>query len=53
MKDLENILKEKIIHTIIAKGNLINLKQLKENIEKYLLILFEENDFNKIIEINL
>ena len=50
MNDLKNILKEKIIHEIIAKDNLIDLRKLKKNIEKYLLILFEENDVNKIID---
>ena len=31
-KDLENILKEKIILEIMAKDNLINLKKLKSQI---------------------
>jgi len=49
-KDLENILKEKIIHEIISKQNLINLKKLKKNIDNYLLIFFDENSFNKILD---
>ena len=49
MKDLENILKEIIILRILAKGNLINLKQLKKNIDIYLLNIFEENQVDKII----
>ena len=50
MKDLKNILKEKIIHEIIAKENLIDLRKLKKNLENYLIILFEENELDNIID---
>ena len=49
MKDLETILKEKIIHEMAAKNNLIDLLKLKKRLDKYLLILFDENHVNKII----
>ena len=50
MKDLENILKEKIIHEITAKNNLIDLLKLKKKLENYLLILFDESYINQIID---
>ena len=50
MKDLENILKEKIIHKMVAKNNLIDLLKLKKRLDKYLLILFDENHINTIID---
>ena len=49
-KDLEYILKEKIIHEIIARENLIDLIELKKGIDDYLFIFFDENNFNKIID---
>ena len=50
MKDLENILKEKIIIEILAKENLTDLNKLKNNIDNFLLILFEEKKVDKIID---
>ena len=51
IEDLKNILKEKIVQNIIAKGNLINKENLEKNIDKYLLILFnEKNIYNKILD---
>ena len=51
MQDLKNILKEKLIHEIIAQGNLTNFQNITKNIDKYLQILFEENnEFNKILD---
>ena len=50
MEDLKNILKEKIIHEIIANENLINLRKLKKDLENYLQLLFEESEFDKVIE---
>ena len=49
MDDLENILKEKLIHEIIALGNLIDLKKITKNLDEYLQALFEDN--NKLNEI--
>ena len=49
-KDLENILKEKIIHDIIVMNNLVDIEELKKEIENYLLIFFDENYFNKIMD---
>ena len=51
IEDLKNILQEKIIHNILIEGNLINKKNLEKNIDKYLLILFNENnEYNKMLE---
>jgi len=51
MKDLENILKEKLIHEIISQGNLTDLKKISKNFDKYLEILFEEDHkFNKVLD---
>ena len=44
MKDLENILQEKIIMNIISKGNLITKVNLEKNMDEYLLNLLEENN---------
>ena len=50
MKDLNNIIKEKIICQFVAKGNLNNLEQIMENIDDYLFNIFEEKDINDILE---
>ena len=51
MEDLRNILKEKILHEIIAKGNLVDLKTISSSISEYLQVLFEDNkEFNKILD---
>ena len=51
MEDLGNILKEKLIHEIIAEGNLIDLKKISKNFDNYLEILFEEdNKFNEVLD---
>ena len=51
MKDLENILKEKLIHEIISQGNLTDLKKISKNFDKYLEMLFEEeHKFNKVLD---
>ena len=47
--DLKNILKEKIIQKVIVKGNIIDLETLKKELDEYLILLFTEDDFNKII----
>ena len=50
-KDLENIFKEKIIHEIICQGNLVDLKKLTKELDKYLLSFFEDkNKLNEILE---
>jgi len=51
MKDLENILKEKLIHEIISQGNYTDLEKISKNFDKYLKILFEEDHkFNKVLD---
>ena len=51
MEDLKNILKEKLLHQIIAKGNLIDLEKITQKLYSYLKILFEENnEFYKMID---
>ena len=50
MDDLENILKEQIIHIIAAQGNLSDLEKIKKHIDDYLITLFGEAKFNEILD---
>ena len=51
MEDLENILKEKLVHELIAKGNLVDMKKITKDFDKYLQTVFEkDNKFNKVLE---
>ena len=50
MVDLENILKEQIIHIITAQGNLSDLEKIKKYIDDYLITLFGEQKFNEILD---
>ena len=40
MEDLENILKEKLVHELIAKGNLVDMKKITKDFDKYLQTIF-------------
>ena len=53
MQDIKNILEEKIIHIIIAEGNLIDMKNLEEKIDKYIKILLEKDEIFEQILNNL
>ena len=50
MEDLENILREEIIHEILSNGNLSDLTTLKKDIDDYLIDLFDEKDFCRILD---
>ena len=50
MNDLKNILKEKIIHEFVSNGNLCNINEIKENIDNYLFYIFDEKEFNNMID---
>ena len=50
MDDLENILKEQIIHIIVAQGNLSDIEKIKKHIDDYLITLFGEKKFNEILD---
>ena len=51
MEDLNNILKEKIIHNMISQGNLVDKQKLEKKMNEYLLTIFEENNiFNQTLE---
>ena len=50
MKDLENILKEKLVQEFASKGNLSHLEDIKENIDKYLFDVFDEKYLNDILD---
>ena len=50
MRDLYNIIKEKIICQFVAKGNLNNINQIMDNVDKYLFDIFEEKEINSILE---
>ena len=49
MKDLTNIIKEKLVCKFISNGNLNNIDKILTNIDDYLLIIFEENELNEIL----
>ena len=55
MKDFEKILKEQLIHKILAKGNLIEMQSIKDTIDESLITFFEDNKkfseiFNQLTE---
>ena len=50
MKDLENILKEKIVHQFVAHGNLNHLSEILEDVDDYLFNIFEEQEVNDILK---
>ena len=50
MKDLKNVLKKQIIQTFISHGNCIDLINLKDYIEDFFFQIFNEKEFNDIIE---
>ena len=50
MEDLKNILKEKIVKEIVARGNLSGINKIKNNIDKYFFDIFDEDNFNKILD---
>ena len=50
MKDLNNIIKEKIVCEFTSNGNLNNIDTILKKIDDYLLIIFEENEINDILE---
>ena len=51
MKDLENILKEKMILNLISYKNLIDLQTLEKKMDEYFSFLFNENNiFNKTLD---
>lgn len=47
MDDLENILKEQIVHGIIGQGNLVDLEKIQSYVSDYLLTLFGEKNLKK------
>ena len=51
MEDLKNILQKKLLLNIISHKNLIDKRKLEKNLEKYLIILFEENNiYNQTLD---
>ena len=50
MKDLNNIIKEKLVCEFISNGNLNNIDKILTNIDEYLLIIFDENEVNEILD---
>ena len=49
MSDLENILKEKIIHAIAGHENLVDYEKIKKYVDDYLITLFGEKKFKAIL----
>ena len=51
MEDLKNILQKNLILNIISYKNLIDKRKLEKNLEKYFIILFEENNiYNQTLD---
>ena len=54
MDDLDNILKEQIVHGMVGNGNLIDLEIIQKYVNEYLLTLFGEKKFKeKLDELSL
>ena len=49
MRDCRNILKEKIVQIIVSNGNLIDLENLKNDLDDFFFTLFENKEFNFIL----
>ena len=49
MEDLENILKEQIIHGILGHENLIDYKKINKYVNENLLTLFGEKKFKEML----
>ena len=49
MHDCRNILKQNLILTIIANGNLMDLEQIQKTTYKFYFTLFDNNEFNEIL----
>ena len=50
MKDLDNIIREKIVQEFTCEGNLNHLNQIKKNIDDYLFNIFDEKEIKVIVE---
>ena len=50
MLDLRNNLKEKMIRIFICHGNWLELPRLKSLVDEYYFILFNEKEFNEILD---
>ena len=50
MTDLNNIIKEKLIHEFVSKGNLNNTNKIMEHIDSYLFNIFDEKEINDILD---
>ena len=50
MDDIRNMLKERLIQVIIANGNLMDLKGIKEGLDKFFFVIFKEEEFNSILD---
>ena len=50
MDDIKNMLKERLVQIIIANGNLMDLKGIKDGIDKFYFKLLKEEEFNEILD---
>ena len=50
MEECRNILKERLVQIFISNGNLMDLKGIKNGIDSFYFKLFEEKDFNSILD---
>ena len=50
MNDCRYMLKQSLIHTIIANGNLMDLEQIHKTINKFYLSIFDDKEFSQILD---
>ena len=50
MQDCRYMLKQSLIHTIIANGNLMDLEQIHKTINKFYLSIFDDKEFSQILD---
>jgi hypothetical protein len=50
MQDCRYMLKQSLIHTIIANGNLMDLEQIHKTINKFYLSIFDDKEISQILD---
>ena len=50
MLECRNMLKQSLIQKIIANGNLIDLKQIKQTLYEFYFTIFDDKEFNEILD---
>ena len=50
MNDCKNMLKENIVQFIIANGNLVDIKDIKKEVNEFFFVIFKEQEFLNILD---